>query len=499
MYIVHIASELSPIAKVGGLADVVSGLSKELKLKGLHVEIIIPKYDCVDYSQVKEFKIAYHDLKSYYDGTWVSNTVWQGLVDDITVFFIEPHNETTFFSRGEFYNCSDNVDRFSYFSRASLEFLLRTGKNPDILHCHDWHTALVPLFYQEIHKSLGLSIKGILFTIHNLEHQGQASYLILDRLGLSGHYFLNPNRLQDPHNPSFVNLMKSGIIYSDYFTTVSPNYAKEVQTIEGGCGLHQTIQNYNYKFDGILNGLDYQYWNPETDSYLPTHYSLKQMSDKDVISFKNHKAANKFFLKKRLSLKGDARPLVGCISRLVPQKGIHLIENALFRTLEKGGEFILLGTSPDPVTTERFHKLKFNLANNSHVHFELQYNEELSHQIFAGCDFFIVPSIFEPCGLTQLIALRYGTVPIVRKTGGLADTIFDMDYADKPFEERNGFTFDHPDKMGVYSALDRAIDNWYNHTDSLQAITLQGMLMDFSWNLPSKEYIDFYNRCCKVQ
>lgn len=490
MYVVHIASELSPIAKVGGLADVVSGLSKELISKGIKVEIIIPKYDCMDHSSINDLKPITPDIPSYFEGEYVPNTVWQGFVDGIKVYFIEPHNKTAFFSRGEFYNCPDNIERFSYFSRAALEFLYKTKKNPDIVHCHDWHTALIPLFYNEIYKSLGLSIKGFIYTIHNLEHQGFASPDILDRLGLNSSYFLTPDRLQDPHRANLINFMKGGIVYSTYFTTVSPNYAKEVQTIDGGFGLHNLITSYNYKFEGILNGLDFSYWNPETDRYLPTHFSIN-----DPKTLFKHKEANKFYLRKRLSLKGigPARPLVGCITRLVPQKGTHLIESALFRTLEMGGEFILLGTSPEPATTEHFLLLKLNLANNHHVHFEMQYNEELSHQIYAGCDFFIVPSIFEPCGLTQLIALRYGTIPIVRSTGGLADTIFDIDHSDKP--KRNGFTFNHPDKTGVFSALDRALNTWYQDKKRLETLILEGMRMDFSWNIPAQKYIEFYNRC----
>lgn len=490
MYLVHIASELAPVAKVGGLADVVYGLCQELVSNGVKAEIIIPKYDCIDLKGVSHLSVYQRDLKCYYHGEYVLNTVWQGNVDGLSVFFIEPHNKKPFFSRGTFYECEDNVDRFTYFSRVALEFLLQSGKNPDVIHCHDWHTALIPVLYHEIYKSLNLKVNGFIFTIHNLEHQGLCFPFVLDYIGLNGTYLLNHHKLQDPHRHDHINLLKGAIVYSTYFTTVSPNYAKEIQTPLGGCGLHHVISHYHTKFSGILNGLDYSYWDPHTDCYLPVHYSPNQ-------KLIEGKKANKEHLKKRLYLDPKEAPIVSCIARLVLQKGVHLIEHALFRTLEKGGQFILLGTSPDSAISHHFHALKINLGHNHNVHFEMQYNEGLSHQIYSGSDFFIVPSLFEPCGLTQLIALRYGTIPVVRKTGGLADTVFDIDHSQVPLQKRNGYTFDHADTQGVDSALDRCLATWFSNPEKLLKMMQCGMLLDYSWKKPCEEYMHLYKRCLK--
>lgn len=486
MYVVQIASELAPIAKVGGLADVVFGLSKQLVRDGHLVEVIIPKYDCMDHAGIEELAVFRADLKSFYRGKWVSNTVWRGKVDGLVVYFIEPHNDHPFFSRGEFYHCADNVDRFTYFSRVALEFLHLHKKHPDVLHCHDWHTGLVPVLYNEIYRPLGMKVKGIVFTIHNMEHQGFCDPFILDFLGLNGAAFLHPDKMQDPWQPKLLNLLKAGVVFSTYFTTVSPTYAKEVQTLEGGFGLHDLMRQFSYKFDGILNGIDYEYWNAEKDRYLPTRYTVETLEKKEEV---------KAFLKKRLHFQASDKPIVGCIARLVPQKGVKLIEHALFRTLEQGGQMIILGTSPDPVISKHFHELKMRLAPTHNVHFELQYNEELSHQIYSGCDFFIVPSIFEPCGLTQMISLRYGTVPIVRHTGGLADTVFDVEYSNKPQEERNGYCFNHADAEGVNSALDRALHDYYHHKEKIKALREHAMKMDLSWKQSAKRYTALYRRC----
>lgn len=496
MHIVHIASELAPIAKVGGLADVVYGLSKELIQKGHKVDIIIPKYDCIDESSLKNLKILHPNLLTYYDGKYISSSIWQANVENLNVFLIEPHNERPFFSRGTYYDCFDNIDRFTFFSRAALEFLLKSNIKPDVVHCHDWHTAIVPVLYHEIFKTFGLTIGGFIFTIHNLEHQGLCQPFVADKIGLNSSYLLHFSKLQDPLRLDHLNLLKGGIVYSTYFTTVSPNYAKEIQTSLGGFGLQNVINHYHYKFAGILNGLDWAYWNPQTDPYLPFNYSVNpntEITNDDNLWI--GKQQNKDYLRKRLKMTSKQCPIVSCISRLVRQKGVYLIEHALFRTLELGGQFIFLGTSPDPKISEHFNALKVNLGHNPNIHFEMQYNEELSHQIFAGSDFFIVPSLFEPCGLTQLISLRYGTIPIVRKTGGLADTVFDVDFSHKPIEKCNGYTFDHPDFQGVESALDRAIEQWYKNKDLQKKIIRRGMLMNFSWDVPAKHYLELYRRC----
>ena len=497
MRIVHIASELAPIAKVGGLADVVYGLSKELIQKGHQVNIIIPYYDCMEKSGIEDLHIIHPALLTYYDGKYIPSVIWKGKVENLEVIFIQPNNESSFFARGTYYDCYDNIDRFTFFSRAVLEYLLQSKSKPDVVHCHDWHTALIPVLYHEIFKTFGLSVGGFIFTIHNLEHQGLCLPIILDKIGLNSSYLHHFSKLQDPHRHDHLNLLKGGIVYSTYFTTVSPNYAKEIQTPLGGFGLQNVINHYHYKFAGILNGLDYTYWNAYLDPYLPYKYTVDDKLDNQQVDTKllNGKEKNKDFLRKRLKIASRNCPIVSCISRLVKQKGVDLIEHALFKTLELGGQFILLGTSPDPKISDHFQALKVNLGHNPNVHFEMQYNEELSHQIFAGSDFFIVPSLFEPCGLTQLISLRYGTIPIVRKTGGLSDTVFDVDFSHKSIEKRNGYTFDHPDHQGLESALNRAIYQWFNDKDRFKKLVKRAMQQDFSWKIPSQHYLELYRRC----
>lgn len=486
MFIVHIAAELAPVAKVGGLADVVLGLSRELTKQGHAVAIIIPKYDCMDVHDVQQLEVADDNLWSFGAEGWTRNTVWVGLVEGLPVFFIEPHNKTAYFHRGRFYNCDDDRERFTYFSRAALEFLLKSNKSPDIIHLHDWQTALVAPLYHDMYKALGLRVSGIVLTIHNFEYQGDCNPGELDKVGLKGSHYLTPARLQDNKHPDKINLLKGGIVYANYVTTVSPNYAKEVMHALSGKGLETTLQLYSDKFSGILNGLDFVYWNPGTDRYLPVNYTAGEVEKK---------AANKNRLRERLGLSNQHRPIVACIVRLVPQKGTRLIYHAIFRTLEKGGQFILLGTSPFPSINDQFHQLKVNLGSNPNIHFELNYNEELSHMIYAGSDMFIVPSLVEPCGLTQLIALRYGTIPIVRNTGGLADTVFDIEYSGKPLNETNGFTFDHADEEGMNSALDRAIECWFEQPQFWEQLVSNGMKMDFSWYLPTQKYVSLYLSC----
>jgi len=344
-----------------------------------------------------------------------------------------------------------------------------------------------------LYKQLGLTKPGVVFTIHNIEYQGKCAAVDLDKVGLDGKTYLTPDKLQDGLYPNSINLLKGAIVYSDKVTTVSPNYAKEIRTPVGGRGLDTTLEKYKNKLSGVLNGLDYSYWNPEIDRYLPAHYSSREMpankKDRNTI---DKKAFVKKVLREKLMLDEQHRPVLGCVTRLVPQKGLELIKHSLYRTLEKGGQFVLLGSSPIPSINAEFHELKHNFASHPHVSILLQHQEETAHLIYGGCDIIIVPSIFEPCGLTQLIGLKYGTIPIVRRTGGLADTIFDIDNSGLPLGQANGYTFDHPDAAGVNSALDRAFRCWFEDPDKWRKLVTNGMNQDFSWNKPADEYVALY-------
>lgn len=498
MYIINIASELAPVAKVGGLGDVLLGLSRELSWKGHDIDIIIPKYDCMDTDGIRDLAIYNDNLPSFYNGEWFPNTIWKGWVENLKVYFIEPRHPDHFFHRGCFYGCADDTDRYLYFSRIALEFMFKEGLHPDIIHLHDWQTAVIAPLYYDIYQSLGFKSPKIVFTIHNIEYQGRCSTADIEKVGLKGKDCLVQDKMQDSVYKDAINLLKGAIVYSDFITTVSPNYAKEVLTPLGGRGLDATLIKYKDKFKGILNGIDYSYWNPEIDRYLPAHFSPRELPEnrKDRATL-DKKAYIKNMLRERLFMAEEHRPIMGCIARLVPQKGIELIKHAMHYTLAKGGQFILLGSSPIPSISADFLELKRRFTDHPNVHLILYHNEELAHMIYAASDMFIVPSLFEPCGLTQMIALKYGAVPIVRKTGGLADTIFDVDYSDKPLEEANGYVFDFPDIKGVESALDRAFDCWFHQPDKWRKLMISGMKIDFSWNKPSNEYLEVYSDIIK--
>ncbi|MBA2728296.1 MAG: glycogen synthase GlgA [Parachlamydiaceae bacterium] len=495
MFIIHIASELAPIAKVGGLADVTLGLCRELSWKGHDTDIIIPKYDCMNSNDVRDCTIHMSNLMSFYEGKWYSNTVWMGWVENLKVYFIEPHNPTYFFNRGCYYGCEDDLERYLYFSRTALEFIHKKQLSPDIIHLHDWQTAVVAPLFKDIYFELGLNKPKIVFTIHNIEYQGKCKTADLDKIGLDGKKYLVPEKLQDNFEKDTLNLLKGAIVYSDYVTTVSPNYAKEVTTPQGGRGLEGTLVHYENKFSGILNGIDYSYWNPEIDRYLPAHFSSREIpANKKDRNTLDKKAYIKMVLREELQLEDSHRPIIGCIARLVPQKGIDLIEHTIKYATENHAQFALLGSSPIPSIADKFHKLKQKYVDHPHVSLTLHHQEELAHNIYAGSDLFIVPSLFEPCGLTQMIALKYGAIPIVRKTGGLADTIFDVDYSGKAFEDTNGYTFDYPDIQGIESALNRAIDCWFHQPDKWRHLMINGMNIDFSWNHPSDQYLEIYQK-----
>lgn len=498
MYIIHIASELAPIAKVGGLGDVVLGLSRELSWKGHDVDIIIPNYDCKNSLEVRDLTLYYSNLMSFYEGEWHSNNVWMGWVENLKVYFIDPHHPRYFFNRGCFYGCEDDIERFLYFSRAAIEFIYKKQPQVDIIHLHDWQTAAIAPLYYELYVPMGFTKPKIISTIHNINYQGKCAAHNLDQIGLNGKALAVPEKLLDNQDSGLVNLLKGEIVYSNYVTTVSPGYAAEILTEEMGEGLTSTLQQYSDKFCGILNGIDYSYWNPEIDRYLPAHFSARELpaSKKDTNTL-DKKAFIKSRLRTHLALDEVHRPIVSCIARLVPQKGIDIIEHAIKYVLENHGQFVLLGSSPIAAIQERFQALKHIYTDHPHVHLILHHQEELAHLIYAGSDMLIVPSIFEPCGLTQMIALKYGTIPVVRRTGGLADTIFDVDFSGKPLGQANGYTFDMTDPAAIEPPLERAIDCWLHNPQRWRQMVISGMQLDFSWNHPSDLYLEIYIALCK--
>ncbi|MGB4946301.1 MAG: glycogen synthase GlgA [Candidatus Competibacter denitrificans] len=489
MYIVQIAPECAPVAKVGGLGDVVFGLSRELEIRGNEVHIILPKYDCMRYDQIWGLQVSMRDLwVPWYNGA-VHCTVWFGFVHGRKCFFIEPHSQDNFFNRAHYYGFPDDVSRFAFFSKAALEFLLKDNRRPDIIHCHDWQTGLVPVLLYEQYAQAGMDWQRVCYTIHNFKHQGLTGEYVLWAVGLTniGNYF-NFDRLRDNFNPTAVNLMKGGIVYANFTTTVSPTHADEARFTDQGYGLNHALDVHKGKFGGVLNGIDYDVWNPEVDPHIPSRYGLDSL---------DQKYANKEALRDRLLLRKEFKPIIAYVGRLDSQKGVHLIHHAIFYALRNNAQFVLLGSSPESHTNLHFWNLKRHLNDNPDCHLELAFDEDLSHLIYAGADMIIMPSLFEPCGLTQMIALKYGAVPIVRSIGGLKDTVFDKDYDGKPWEERNGFVFYNADHAGLESAMYRAINLWFAYPDDFRQLMVHGMKYDYSWCRPGQDYMNIYEhiRC----
>jgi starch synthase len=479
-----VAPECAPAAKAGGLGDMVSGLSRELEFRGNAVEIILPKYAGLQYSEIWDLQPSYRDLwVPWYDGA-IRCTVWFGYANGLKCFFIEPHSAANFFGRERLYGYGDDAERFAFFSKATLEFMFRAGKRPDIIHCHDWQAGLVPVLLYEQYRQV-MPDQRVCYTVHNFRHQGTSDERLLWATGLAHpDYFLDADRLGDDFRYQGLNPMKGGILYSNFVTTVSANHADEALYDDGASGLGRTLKDHQDKFRGVLNGVDYDVWNPETDSFLPTHYSIDSIE---------RKREDKKALRERFWLRDSDVPIVAYVGRLDEQKGMHLVHHALFHTLAHHGQFVLIGDAHyhDGITNH-FRHLKSYLNDNPDCHLEIAYREDLAHLIYAGSDLLIVPSMFEPCGLAPLIGMRYGTVPVVRATGGMADTVFDHDNSGRPPAERNGYVFHHTDNRAVESALGRALRQWFARPREFSELVANCMRADYSWARPGQEYLDIY-------
>lgn len=466
MRIVHLTAEFAPIAKAGGLGEVVLGLSRELLKSGHEIEVILPKYDFLTPSKLPDLKIEVPHFKCLEH----NNALWSARVEGCPIHLLEARHPAGFFHRGKIYGYDDDAARFIYFTRASLELLKQQKKQIDILHLHDWHVSLAAPLIKDLFKEL--KIGATVLTLHNVEYQGICALHDLALFGIDGRKYLTKENQ--------INLLKLGIEYADAIVPVSPTYAEEILLPEYGFHLDQTLRANRSKIKGILNGIDTKIWDPATDPHLPHHFRVESaLKGKEEI-------------RKTFSLDIKKRPWVGTVSRLVPQKGPHLIMETLKTTIQKGGTFILLGSSPIPELQEEFDRLLKEYADHPQVSLNYTYDEALAHKIYAALDFLIVPSLFEPCGLTQLIAMRYGTIPIVRKTGGLKDTVFDHDDPKIPASQRNGFTFSLPTPESLNVTLDRAFRLFFQDPASIQSLIRRGMNTDFSWKKPAKEYLKLY-------
>ncbi len=472
MKIVHVAVEMAPLAKVGGLGDMVGGLCKDLAKLREDVEVILPNYS---FLKTRKLPIECHSFKYLQDGKL--NRVCLTKLDNLSVALID-HKKKDYFHRPNIYGYSDDAERFVYFSCAALEYLLEKKETIDILHVHDWHTSICAVLYKEVFEKKGLKIKKIVLNIHNVEYQGICCPGLLDIIGLESKKHLTNG---------CVNLLKEGIIHSDAIIAVSPTYAKEILTKENGYGLEGVLKANEKKILGILNGIDYTVWNPKTDKNIFFRYSPKDRVEKIM----KIKAKNKKALRKELGLEIEDKPLICSVGRLVYQKGPELIEHAINSSVKHDAQFVLLGSTHIEELQKKFSNLESKYKKHKDISINFTYDEKLAHQIYASSDFIIIPSLFEPCGLTQMIALSYGTIPIVRKTGGLADTIFDVDEKNKT---KNGFTFYGFNKKELDEALERALRYWNQNGVKLQKLIKSAVSSNHSLSSVAKEYLGVYKK-----
>lgn len=478
MIITHIATEVAKLAKVGGLADVLYGLSKELIKQKENLLIILPFYDSLNSDLLifgkKETKT--HETLGLLE-------YQQAYLEDIPLILIKEHHQKKFFRRESVYGELDDIQRFLFFNMAAFEYL-KELKSDLVVHAHDWPAtlslALLKEFPPQNFKSCGM------LTIHNMKHQGRCSKKHLEPFlnsPLSSEFF---EKAQDPNNPSLLNLLKLGIEYADHITTVSPTYSKEIQTEEFGYNLDKLLVSKKDKLSGILNGIDFNYWDPKSDPHIFSNFK-----ENPINQALEAKKDNKEKLFSLLNLKKSDAPLYACITRLDPQKAPHLIAEGIKHVLGKGGYFFLQGTPSSLEVKKLFNDLQLEYKENLNFYFYEHFDEKFAHKIYAASDFIFIPSLFEPCGLTQMIAMRYGSIPLTRKTGGLADTVFDFEDPKVEDIKKTGLNFIKPEKTAVQSLIDRSFDLYYNPIKK-DTVVQNCLLQDNSWQESAQKYKVLY-------
>ncbi len=481
MRVLFAASEVLPFAKTGGLADVGGALPKALRALGHDVRVVLPRYRMVDAAKHRLAPIL-EAVPVPVAGRVETASVLEGRIPpDVPVYFVRCDR---YFDRDGLYQVQgvdhpDNAARFAFFSRAVLELSRALDFRPDVIHCHDWQTGLVPTYLRTLYANDPvLAAAGVLFTIHNMGYQGLFPAEALATIGLGPDQFTTPGI----EFYGQVNLLKAGLVFSDILTTVSRRYSREIQTEAFGCGLEGVLRARSGDVFGILNGIDEEEWDPAKDPHLAAHYAPEDLAGK---------AACKADLQRAMGLRPDpAAPLFGVISRLAEQKGIDLVANALDTILEVGGQFVLLGTG-EPALEERFRTAA--IAHAGRVAAVIGFDVALSHKIEAGADFFLMPSRYEPCGLNQMYSLRYGTVPIVRATGGLDDTVTPFNRATG---EGNGLKFEAGTADALALAIYRAA-GLYRDPAARQRLMANGMRGDFSWDRSAREYETLYHEAAR--
>lgn len=477
--IAFVSSEVVPFAKTGGLADVAGALGKYLSNAGHDTRVFMPYYHDIDFSKMEVHVVDYlQNIPLEFNGTAVEFTVLTTTIpgSGCDIYFIHCPG---LYNRSSIYTDDDDEYlRFAVLSRAAIECCQRMGWAPDIFHCNDWQSALIPLFLKTLYNwdTLFSGTKTIL-TIHNIGYQGMFSADVIKALNLEAHRQMLP---QEDLDSGVFNYLKTGIIYADVITTVSNTYAHEIQTEAYGAGLQDLLYHHRGKLAGIVNGVDYQEWSPENDRLIPFRFSPEDLSGKEQ---------NKKALLEKMGLSYvENVPVFGIVSRLTAQKGFDLLAEILFDVLAKYElRFVVLG-SGEQKYAQLFEKAQYHFPDK--FCFYNGYNNALSHLIEAGSDIFVMPSRYEPCGLNQIYSLKYGTVPIVRKTGGLADTVQLYNWED---QTGTGFVFDDYSAAGLSWAIEFAYST-YQHRDAWQKLMRNGMAADFSWERQVQLYIDLYRR-----
>jgi starch synthase len=477
MRVLLASSEVFPFAKTGGLADVAGALPKALQKLGVDVRVIMPKYKGIE---EKEFPITYGGLR-------ISCPISQQIVDaeiaetrynGIPVYLVE---KDEYYYRDNLYSTQDgdyidNAERFIFFSKAIIEATKVTGFVPHIIHCNDWETALVPVFLKALHRQDPLLARiATLLTIHNLGYQGLFWHLDWHLLNLPWEYF-TPSSLEFYGK---INFLKGGIVFADVLNAVSRKYSEEIQTPEFGSGLDGILRTRKDDLYGIVNGIDYDDWNPQKDPCIPAPFDADHL---------DKKAASKAELQRAFGLPvDDGIPVISSISRLADQKGFDLVSQGFEKLLSHNIQYILLGTGE-----RKYHELFTELAlkHPRALSAKITYDNRLAHLIEAGSDMFLMPSRYEPCGLNQLYSLKYGTVPVVRAVGGLDDTI--CDDPSKP-EEQTGFKFDDYSVEAMLAALERALTA-YRSRKAWLSLMKRCMAQDFSWEKSAEAYKALYER-----
>lgn len=469
-----VSSEVVPFAKSGGLGDVIGSLPKALQGMGADVRVVLPKYMSIK---------AEHLQDAEYVGSFFTSLSWRNQEAKILqkngavpVYFVE---NDYYFGREQLYGYDDDNERFAFFCKAVLDMLALLDFYPDVIHCNDWQTGPLCMYLKETYNKMIFHSKiKTLFTIHNLQYQGNFDKSTLELLGVSEDCFEN-GKIEFYGNVSY---MKMGLTYGDWISTVSKTYAKEIQTQEYGYGMDGILRSRSDRLSGILNGIDYKTNNPATDSHIDQNFDCHSIFKKKI---------NKTALQKELGLEQREVPVIGMITRLANQKGLDILTQVFEDIMKEDVQFVLLGTG------EGHYEDSFRYIQQRHlgkVSANILFDDVLAQKIYAGSDMFLMPSLFEPCGLGQMFSLRYGTVPIVRKTGGLADTVSHYDTTSKT---GNGFVFESYDGSGLLWAVKEALKVYRMGEVEWNHVVKNAMESNDSWEHSAKEYRMLYEELIK--